>query len=64
MIRLGLIGAGQNGIGNITNLVKHSDRCRLVAVADPMLEAAQPQTFQPSTPLPVMKNYSTTSTRS
>ena len=41
MIRLGLIGAGPNGTGNIRNLLKHGDRCRLTAVADPVTEAAE-----------------------
>lgn len=40
MIRLGLIGAGPNGTGNVRNLLKHEGRCRLMAVADPNQEAA------------------------
>lgn len=41
MIRLGLIGAGPNGTGNIKKLLAHSERCRLTAIADPMTENAE-----------------------
>lgn len=40
MIRLGLIGAGPNGTGNVRNLLKHEGRCCLTAVADLDQEAA------------------------
>jgi predicted dehydrogenase len=40
MIRLGLIGAGPNGAGNVRNLLEHEGRCRLMAVADPNQAAA------------------------
>jgi len=41
MIRLGLIGAGNNGTGNVRKCVVDPNRCRLVAVADPNEEAAR-----------------------
>ena len=34
MIRIGLIGAGKNGRGNVTKLANDSERCRIAAVAD------------------------------
>lgn len=40
MIRLGLIGAGPNGTGNIKNFALHANRCRLSAVCEPNPEAA------------------------
>ena len=41
MIRLGLIGAGPNGTGNIRGCTANPARCQLVAVADPNEKAAQ-----------------------
>jgi predicted dehydrogenase len=41
MIRIGLIGAGPNGTGNIANLAKHTSRCRVTAIADPIKAAAE-----------------------
>jgi predicted dehydrogenase len=41
MIRIGLIGAGPNGTGNVANLAKHSGRCRITAVADLLRPAAE-----------------------
>lgn len=40
MIRIGIIGAGNNGAGNARRLAAHSDRCKVVAVADPQAELA------------------------
>jgi len=40
MIRIGIIGAGPNGTGNARKLASHSDRCKVVAVADPSTAAA------------------------
>lgn len=34
MIRIGLIGAGGNGRGNVTRLAREGERCRIAAVAD------------------------------
>ena len=41
MIRIGVIGAGGNAKGNAEQLAKDSGRCRIVAVADPVIEAAK-----------------------
>ena len=40
MIRVGIIGAGPNGSGNAKSLARHSARCRIAAVADPVASAA------------------------
>lgn len=41
MIRIGLIGAGKNGQGHLKQFVTMPERCRIVAVADPVIEAAE-----------------------
>src|SRR6185369_7951915 len=41
MIRIGLIGAGPNGTGNVAKLAKHTSRCRVTAIADPVKAAAE-----------------------
>jgi|GEM_PF-4862641 len=40
-IRIGVIGAGGNATGNAKAFLKYPGRCRVVAVADPVLAAAQ-----------------------
>jgi len=41
MIRIGLIGAGPNGAGNLKRLARHSERCRIAAIADPVTDHAE-----------------------
>lgn len=40
MIRIGVLGAGKNATGNARKLAEQADRCRIVAIADPVAEAA------------------------
>ncbi|MDX2110205.1 MAG: Gfo/Idh/MocA family oxidoreductase [Verrucomicrobiota bacterium] len=41
MIKLGVIGAGPNGTGNARNFAKYTERCRIAAISDPVLPAAE-----------------------
>lgn len=41
MIKIGIIGAGGNATGHVKTFLNYPDRCRVVAVADPVLPAAQ-----------------------
>jgi len=41
MVRIGIIGAGGNGSGHARAFAKLAGRCRVAAVADPVVEAAQ-----------------------
>ena len=41
MIRIGIIGAGGNGSGHARSFAAHADRCRVTAVADPIMESAR-----------------------
>jgi predicted dehydrogenase len=41
MIRIGLIGAGPRGIGNMKKLLAHDKRCVCSGIADPMQDNAE-----------------------
>lgn len=41
MIRIGVIGAGRNASGHVKAFARETERCELVAVADPVAEAAE-----------------------
>ena len=41
MIRIGLIGAGPRGVGNMKKLLAHEGRCVCSGIADPMEENAK-----------------------